>query len=183
MVAPVLSAGTITDTSVQLNWTDAGDEQSYNIYKNSVLLVKRGANTLTYTATGLIANTTYSFRVDAKKGGTTVQSNTLPVTTTGGGGSPPTVDSFSPTNGVVGTAVTVTGTNFTGATATKFNGTSASFSVTDAQHIATTVPTGATTGPISVTTPNGTGTSATNFTVTTGGGGFDVYDDSYGAYP
>jgi hypothetical protein len=86
MVAPVLSASTITDTSVQLNWTDAGDEQSYLIYKNSVLLVKRGANTLTYTATGLTANTTYSFRVDAKKGGTTVQSNTLSVTTTGGGG-------------------------------------------------------------------------------------------------
>jgi hypothetical protein len=87
MVSPVLSVGTITNTSVVLNWTDAGDEQSYEIFKNSALLVKRGSNTITYTAIGLTANTTYTFRVDAKKGGTTAPSNTVQATTTGGGGS------------------------------------------------------------------------------------------------
>lgn len=83
---------------------------------------------------------------------------------------PPTVTSFAPSSGVVGTSVTLTGTNFTGATSTTFNGTSASFSVTDAQHIATTVPAGATDGAIAVTTPNGTGTSAASFDVTVAGG-------------
>ncbi|MGH2517620.1 MAG: IPT/TIG domain-containing protein, partial [Ktedonobacterales bacterium] len=83
---------------------------------------------------------------------------------------PPSVTSFSPTSGTVGTSVAITGSNFTGATAVKFNGTSASFSVGSSTSITATVPTGATTGKISVTTGNGTGTSSSSFTVTTGGG-------------
>jgi Carboxypeptidase regulatory-like domain/IPT/TIG domain len=80
----------------------------------------------------------------------------------------PTIGSFNPTSGPVGTPVTIIGTGFTGATAVKFfNGVSATFSVTDDQHISTSVPTGAATGVITVTTPGGTATSTTNFTVTT----------------
>jgi kumamolisin len=93
---------------------------------------------------------------------------------TSGGGSAPTVTSFSPTSGAVGTSVSLTGTNFTGATAVRFNGTSATFTVNSATSISTSVPTGATTGPISVTNASGTGTSATSFTVTGGGGGSTV---------
>jgi hypothetical protein len=89
-------------------------------------------------------------------------------TVTGGGGNPPTVTSFTPTSGTVGTNVSITGTGFTGVTSVKFNGT-ASTSVTFNSDTSLTarVPTGATTGKIAVTTPNGTGTSASNFTVTT----------------
>ncbi|WIG59094.1 MAG: Chitinase [Ktedonobacterales bacterium] len=82
------------------------------------------------------------------------------------GGSAPTITSFSPTSGAVGSSVTISGTNFTGATAVKFNGTSASFSVGSSTSITATVPSGATTGTISVTTPNGTATSSSSFTVT-----------------
>ncbi len=78
----------------------------------------------------------------------------------------PTVTSFTPASGAVGTSVTITGTNFTGATAVRFNGTSATFTVTSATSITTSVPTGATTGVISVTTAGGTANSASNFTVT-----------------
>jgi len=59
---------------------------------------------------------------------------------------PPTITSFSPTSGPVGAGVTITGTNFTGATAVKFNGTSASFTVASSTSITTSVPSGATTG-------------------------------------
>jgi IPT/TIG domain len=80
-------------------------------------------------------------------------------------GGAPTITSFTPTSGPVGTVVRITGTNFTGATAVKFNGVSATFTVNSGTKITATVPTGATTGKISVTTPAGTTTSATNFTV------------------
>jgi uncharacterized protein (TIGR03437 family) len=80
---------------------------------------------------------------------------------------PPTVSGFSPTSGSVGTSVTISGSNFTGASAVRFNGTSASFTVNSASQITATVPSGASTGPISVTTSAGTGTSSSSFTVTT----------------
>jgi hypothetical protein len=77
----------------------------------------------------------------------------------------PTISSFSPTSGRTGTAVTITGTAFTGATAVRFGGVRASFAVNSATQITATVPVGAVTGKISVTTPGGTGTSAAKFTV------------------
>src|SRR5438309_1584293 len=80
--------------------------------------------------------------------------------------SAPTITSFTPTSGQVGTGVTISGASFTAATAVRFNGIAANFSVISDAAIYTIVPTGATTGPLSVTTPQGTATSASSFTVT-----------------
>ena len=77
----------------------------------------------------------------------------------------PTISSFAPTSGAVGTSVVITGTNFTGATAVRFNQTSATFTVNSATQITATVPSGATTGPIRVTAGGLTGRSLTSFTV------------------
>jgi hypothetical protein len=82
----------------------------------------------------------------------------------------PTVGAFLPVSGPVGTSVTIVGTGFTGASAVTFNGTaSAVFSVDSDLQITTTVPAGATTGPVSVTTGGGTGSSVLPFTVTGAG--------------
>jgi hypothetical protein len=78
----------------------------------------------------------------------------------------PTITSFSPASGPVGTKVTITGTGFTGTTAVKFAGTNASFAVVSDTSLTATVPSSATSGTIAVTAPGGTATSATAFTVT-----------------
>ncbi|MBH8569003.1 IPT/TIG domain-containing protein [Microvirga sp. STS02] len=81
-------------------------------------------------------------------------------------GAPPVITSFTPTTGPVGTVVTITGTSFTLASQVKFNNTVApTFTVVSSTQITATVPAGASTGPIAVTTPVGTGVSTSNFVV------------------
>jgi hypothetical protein len=76
----------------------------------------------------------------------------------------PTLSSFSPASAATGSTVTISGTNFTGATAVSFGGTAAaSFSAVSATSI-TAVVAGGTTGTVSVTTPGGTATSTGTFT-------------------
>jgi len=78
----------------------------------------------------------------------------------------PGILGFLPSSGKVGAKVTIGIGPYIGATAVKFNGTSTTFKVTGSEFITTTVPSGATSGPIVVTTPGGTVTSKKNFTVT-----------------
>ena len=90
----------------------------------------------------------------------------LNVTVTTSGGPIPTITGFSPSGGVAGTAVTVTGTNFGTGPTVSFNGTSATGASVDAGGTTITVssPTGGTTGPITVLTTNGAVTSTTSYT-------------------
>jgi hypothetical protein len=78
---------------------------------------------------------------------------------------PPTITGFSPSGSPVGTVVTIHGTNFSGVTAVSFNGVASNFTVTAPTQITATVPSGATTGSITVTNPYGSATSAATFTV------------------
>ena len=61
-----------------------------------------------------------------------------------------------PGSGKVGTTVTILGTSLTGTTSVSFHGTKAPFTVVSATQIKTAVPSGATTGTVTVTTPSGT---------------------------
>lgn len=93
---------------------------------------------------------------------------TVTTTTT----SAPTITSFTPTSGSEGTTVTITGTNFSTTAANNivsFNGVAATVSAATATQLTVTVPSGATTGKITVTvnTSSTIATSADDFTVTT----------------
>lgn len=82
----------------------------------------------------------------------------------------PTISSFTPTKGKVGTVVTITGTNFSGATAVEFIGVKATFTVNSPTQITATVPAKAKgKGPITVKTPGGKATSSQLFKVTGSG--------------
>ena len=75
---------------------------------------------------------------------------------------------FSPNKAPVGSPVTIYGTAFSptpSENTVKFNGTVATVTSSTATQILTSVPAGATTGPISVTTSAGTVNSSTPFTV------------------
>jgi hypothetical protein len=78
---------------------------------------------------------------------------------------PPTVASVTPSNGIShgGTSVTVTGTNFTGATAVSFGANAASsFTIVDATHLTATAPSGTPLSTVDVRVANGSGTSVVN---------------------
>jgi gliding motility-associated-like protein len=83
----------------------------------------------------------------------------------------PTITYFTPTSGVVGATVNITGTNFSttpGSNTVRFNGTTSTVTASTATSITTTVPAGASTGKITVTVAGNTATSATDFTVSCG---------------
>lgn len=118
-----------------------------------VALVPAGASTgpIGVTAPGGSATTSGAFTV------TTAVSNGIPV-----------IASFTPTIGVAGTAVTVTGSNFDPnpiRNDLRFGASRGTISASSATSISTTVPTGTGSGRISVTTAQGRGTSATDFFV------------------
>jgi uncharacterized repeat protein (TIGR03803 family) len=71
-----------------------------------------------------------------------------------------------PTSGKVGAVVIILGTNLTGASSVRFDGTAAKFKVVSKSEITTTVPTGATTGTVEVKTPKKTLKSNVVFRVT-----------------
>ncbi|MDQ2785184.1 MAG: IPT/TIG domain-containing protein [Chloroflexota bacterium] len=139
-----------------------------------------GATAVTFGGTNatnvVITNaTTITATTPAKSAGAV----TVAVTTAGGTGSKtsaytyvtpaPTVTGIAPTSGPIagGTSVTISGTNFTGATAVTFGGANATtFSVTNSTTITATSPAKVAGGAaiVAVSTPGGTANSPTNFT-------------------
>jgi regulation of enolase protein 1 (concanavalin A-like superfamily) len=97
-----------------------------------------------------------------------VVSNGLSFTVTGsGGGSGPTVSLLSPQAGIVGSSLTISGSNFgttQGGSTVTFNGTEATPTSWSSASIAITVPTGATTGAVLITV-DGVASNGANFTV------------------
>ena len=75
---------------------------------------------------------------------------------------------FTPDQGAVGTSVTIYGTGFSltpAQNSVSFNGVAATVTAASATQLIVAVPAGASTGPITVTTPNGSAASTTSFEV------------------
>jgi len=120
-----------------------------------------GTATLAGTPAAGTANT-YAVTINATNsvGSATPQSFTLTVAPAA-----PTVTGLSPTSGPAagGTSVTITGTNFTGATAVDFGTTAATtFTVGSDTSITATSPAGTGVVDVTVTTPGGKSTTSTN---------------------
>ncbi len=121
---------------------------------------------VTPNATGTINTTATATSTGAD---TNSADNTATLSTTVNDPSSPTISSFAPSSGPVGTSVIIAGSNFSNLTNVQFNGISAmSYIVNSPTQVTATVPAGATTGPISITNAIGTVTSSTSFTVSAG---------------
>ncbi|WP_068777125.1 glycosyl hydrolase family 18 protein [Paenibacillus sp. FJAT-26967] len=88
-------SGTSTTTSIALAWNAASDNvgvTGYDIYRGTTLIGSASGTTLTYTDTGLTANTTYTYTVKAKDAAGNVSgvSNTLSAATQPGSSGPDT---------------------------------------------------------------------------------------------
>jgi hypothetical protein len=164
--APTISSLSPTSgpvgTPVTITGTNFGATQG----SSTVTFNGTAATPTSWSATSVVANVptgASTGNVVVTVGGTA--SNGVSFTVSGPA---PTISSLSPTSGGVGTAVTITGTNFgatQGSSTVTFNGTAAIATSWSATSIAVTVPIGATTGNV-VVTVGGTASSGVNFTVT-----------------
>ena len=77
----------------------------------------------------------------------------------------PTLKTFAPSSGPVGTSVTITGTGLEQTTKVTIDKIAATFTVDSDSQVTAAVPAGASTGKIAVTTKGGSATSSASFTV------------------
>jgi hypothetical protein len=146
----------VADVQFKVDNANTGAPISASPYSYSLntTTLSNGNHILTAVATDTSGNSTTSAGVAVK-----VNNNAATV---------PSITSLSPTSGLVGASVTVTGTNFGATQSTStvtFNGKTAAATTWSATSIVATVPAGATTGNV-VVTVGGVSSNGMNFTVT-----------------
>ena len=154
VVAPITGASgatvgftsTLSDAAAGGLWSSSDQNVAVVATNGVVTGIAQGTSTISYTVTsaGCSKSVSTLFTVEA-----------APV---------PTITGFSPSSGAPGATVTVSGTNFAGATSITVAGITASFTVVNATTINFVVPNGTGQGFISVTVPGGTATSVAKFT-------------------
>lgn len=158
-------------TTVIISGVGFSTTPTSNIVKfNGVTAVVSAATATTITTKVPTGATTGPITVTV---GTKVATSAIPFTvTTGPVNGIPTITSFTPTIGAVGTVVAISGTNYDPTPANNFvhfNTTQATVTSSTLTTINTTVPTGATSGPIKVRNAGGTALSTTDFFVVPAG--------------
>jgi hypothetical protein len=179
--APVaLGASNIKSTSFTANWNsvfsasgyllDVSISSSFASYVSGYQAKSVGSATST-SVSGLAASTSYYYRLrTVAANGTSINSNPIWVVTT----PPPSVSSFSPTSGTVGSTVTIAGSNFSSTAVNNivyFGGVRATPTAATASSITSTVPVGVTYQPITVSVDGLTAYSKTPYLVKFSGGG------------
>lgn len=89
---------------------------------------------------------------------------------------------FGPSNGSVGSLITLYGTNMNTVSSVLFNGVNATFSLTNSTEIVASVPAGATSGVIALVGPCNSINSSSSFTVNTGSSNLNLYVAIEGFY-
>lgn len=108
----------------------------------------------------------YAFILTVTDDRDSIATDDVKITVTSPAASPSTITSFTPTSGLVGASVTITGKNFIAPVIVAFNGTTAMVSHVTPTTITTSVPNGAMSGSITVTSMGKNVSTITNFTVT-----------------
>ena len=163
--APTGLHASVSGTTVTLGWTNGAGALGANVYRDTTTKFWAGGwpspTPTSFTNTGVTTGTHTYVVADYNSSSEGPRSSAISVTV---GGSPaPTVTAVNPNAGGSsgGTPVTVSGTNFTGATAVAFGANPAtSFTVNNATTITATTPAGSGSVDVTVTTPGGQ--SATN---------------------
>jgi len=152
---------TVTITGTGFSSTPTGNTVSFN----GVTAVVTSATSTAITATVPVSATTGPITVTSPAG-TATSVKAFTITTAS---SSTTITGFSPRIGTAGSAVTITGTNFSpspGNNRIRFNNSAeATISTATNTTLATTVPSGTGSGRLSVATPNGATVSTDDFFV------------------
>ncbi len=118
------------------------------------------------TAVNQLAAGVYTFKLTVTDDRDSIATDDVTITVAAAAVPVATITDFTPTSGLVGASVVITGKNFIAPISVSFNGTAAMVSNVTSTTIATSVPNGATSGPITVTSMGKNVSTATNFTVT-----------------
>ncbi len=173
--APTAATATAGNGSASVAFTPGSDEgstiTSYTVTASDSTTPANGGQTASgasspITVNGLTNGDSYTFTVTATNangtGPASAPSNAVTPTAPQGA---PTITSFSPTSGPVGTLVTISGTNLENASVS-FDGVQGTLKKDTATKIKVFVPSAAHSHKILVTTPGGTALTATKFKVT-----------------
>jgi pectate lyase len=144
------------------NFSSQANSNGVKFNGTSALVTASSATALTVTVPAGASTGPITVTVGGKTA-TSASDFTVAATSTS-----PAIASFSPTSASVGALVTLYGTGFSSqanGNGVKFNGTAASVTAASATSLEVTVPSGASTGRLTVTVGGKTATSASDFTV------------------
>ncbi|MCX6122023.1 MAG: FG-GAP-like repeat-containing protein [Ignavibacteriales bacterium] len=178
--------------TVNLSWQNGGGAvplMRYKIYRgadSTNLSVIDSTAQLLYTNSSLVVGNSYYYRVSAVDSTGFEGAKSFAVKATiSGVVLPPTITSFTPTSGPIGTTVTITGTNFNTTAANNivyFGAVKATVTAVTSTELRVTVPTGATYEPITVTDlTNGLIACSTNPFIVTFSSGGNITSSSFAA--